>query len=177
MNPSSTAAGVRLRPTTQADLDFVLALERDPQNLPFITPWERVQHDAAVRFPEFRHFIVENEAGQACGFLIFLGCQNPHQSVELKRMVVRDKSQGIGRAAVRLAKKLAFEELHAHRFWLDIKQSNTRAQGFCTSEGFCVEGVLRESVKLDSGFYDSLVVMAMLRQDFDARRARGLELK
>lgn len=168
---------VRLRPTQHEDLDYVLALERAPQNLPFITPWEQVQHEAAVRFPDFRHYIIEaGDALEKVGFLYFVGCQNRHQSIELKRMVVQAKSQGIGRAALRIAKKLAFEELGAHRFWLDVKQTNTRAQGFYTSEGFMVEGVLRESVKLDTGFYDSLVLMSMLRHDFDARRARGLEL-
>lgn len=168
---------VRLRPTLQSDLDFVLSLERDPQNLPFITPWEQVQHDAAIRFPDFRHFIIEaGETLEAAGFLIFVGCKNRHQSMELKRMVVQSKSGGIGRAALRTAKKVAFEDLGAHRFWLDVKQSNTRAQGFYTSEGFTVEGVLRESVRLDDGAFDSLVLMSMLRHDFDARRARGLEL-
>ena len=37
---------VRLRPTMQSDLEFVLSIERDPVNLPFITPWERTQHEA-----------------------------------------------------------------------------------------------------------------------------------
>lgn len=171
-----TPPAVRLRPTRQADLDFVHSLEHDPQTLPFITPWEPVQHDAAIRFPDFRHYIIEAGESQApCGFLIFIGCENRHQSVELKRMVVASRGAGIGRAAVRQAKKLAFEVLGAHRFWLDVKQSNTRAQGFFTSEGFNVEGVLRESVKVQGG-YDSLVVMALLRQEFEARRARGLEL-
>lgn len=44
---------VRLRPTLQSDLEYVLTLEQDPQNLPFITPWERTQHEAAIRFPDF----------------------------------------------------------------------------------------------------------------------------
>ena len=168
---------IRLRPTLQADLDYVLALEHDPQNLPFITPWEQVQHEAAIRFPDFRHYIIESgDSLQPSGFVIFLGCKNRHQSVELKRMVVQHKSSGIGRAALRMAKKTAFDDLGAHRFWLDVKQSNTRAQGFYTSEGFTVEGVLRESVKLESGFFDSLVLMSMLRHDFDGRRSRGLEL-
>ena len=45
-----------------SDLEFVLSLEQDPDNLPFITPWERTQHEAAIRFPDFRHFIIEGGA-------------------------------------------------------------------------------------------------------------------
>jgi diamine N-acetyltransferase len=169
-------ARVRLRPTMQSDLEFVLSLERDPANLPYITPWERIQHEAAIRFPDFRHFIIEAGPGlEAGGFLILIGCRNPHRSIELKRMVVRDKNQGFGRAALRVAKKVAFDDLGAHRFWLDIKKRNTRARGLYDSEGFVFEGELREAVKVADG-YDSLVVMSLLQGEFARRRAGALEL-
>ena len=48
---------LRLRPTMASDLDFVQSVEDDAANRPFITPWERVQHEGAIRFPDFRHFI------------------------------------------------------------------------------------------------------------------------
>ena len=172
----AAAPRVRLRPTMQSDLEFVLSLERDPENLPYITPWERIQHEAAIRFPDFRHFIIEAGPGlEAGGFLILIGCRNPHQSIELKRMVVRDKNQGFGRAALRVAKKIGFDDLGAHRFWLDIKKRNTRARGLYDSEGFVLEGELREAVKLQEG-YDSLIVMSMLQGEFTQRRGRAMEL-
>jgi diamine N-acetyltransferase len=172
---------VRLRPTMQSDLTYVLSLEQDAQNLPFITPWDRTQHEAAIRFPDFRHFIIEGGEGlDAVGFLILIGCRSQHQSLELKRMVVHAKGQGFGRAALRVAKRVAFDDLKAHRFWLDVKQSSTRAQVFYDSEGFVVEGTLREAVRIrledgKTGF-DSLVVWSMLQREFAARRALGLEL-
>ncbi len=170
-------ARVRLRPTMSSDLEYVLSLERDPVNLPFITPWERTQHEAAIRFPDFRHFIVEGgEALEAVGFLILIGCRSPHQSLELKRLVVQDKGQGYGRAAVRVAKKIAFDDLGAHRFWLDVRTHNARARGLYETEGFVHEGLLRECVRGAGGF-DSLVVMSQLRSEFADRRALGLELR
>ena len=169
-------ARVRLRPTMQSDLDYVLSLERDPENLPYITPWEKIQHEAAIRFPDFRHFIIE--AGpelERGGFLILIGCRNQHQSIELKRMVVQNKHQGVGRAALRVVKKIAFDDLGAHRFWLDIKKRNTRAQALYVSEGFVFEGELREAVKVEDG-YDSLVVMSMLQDEYARRRKTAMEL-
>jgi diamine N-acetyltransferase len=166
---------VRLRPTMQSDLDFVLTLENDPENLPFITPWERTQHEAAIRFPDFRHFILEGGPGlEAVGFLILIGCRSQHQSLELKRMVVRSKGQGYGRAALRVTKKVAFGDLSAHRLWLDVKKRNTRAKALYDSEGFVVEGELRESVKVQGG-YESLIVMSMLATEFEQRRESGME--
>jgi len=170
-------ARVRLRPTMQSDLEYVLSLERDPENLPYITPWERIQHEAAIRFPDFRHFVIETgPALERGGFLILIGCRNPHRSIELKRMVVQDKHRGFGRAALRVAKKVAFDDLGAHRFWLDIKKRNARAKGLYDSEGFIFEGELREAVKIEGG-YDSLVVMSMLETEYAQRRSRALELQ
>lgn len=174
-------ARVRLRPTMQSDLPYVLSLEQDALNLPFITPWDLTQHAAAIRFADMRHFIIEGGEGlEAVGFLIFIGCRSQHQSIELKRMVVHSKGEGFGRAALRVAKRVAFEDLKAHRFWLDVKQSNARACAFYDSEGFVVEGTLRDAVKisLDDGrcSFDSLVVLSMLQNEFATRRAAGLEL-
>jgi RimJ/RimL family protein N-acetyltransferase len=175
--PVRSPARVRLRPTMQSDLDFVLSLERDPENLPYITPWEKIQHEAAIRFPDFRHFIIETGPGlDAGGFLILIGCRNPHRSIELKRMVVQEKHLGYGRAALRVVKKIAFDDLSAHRFWLDIKKRNQRAQGLYRTEGFVQEGELRQAVKVHDGF-DSLVVMSMLQEEFAQRRGRALELQ
>jgi RimJ/RimL family protein N-acetyltransferase len=159
-----------------SDLDFVISVEQDLANRPFITPWERTQHEAAIRIPDFRHFIVEaGEPNAAAGFVILQGCRNPHRSVELKRIVLQPKGQGLGRRCVRLLAQMAFRDLHAHRFWLDVKARNTRAQALYRSEGFVEEGRLRDSVRTDDG-YDSLIVMSLLENEHAAlmaRRERG----
>lgn len=183
--PQGTAAlpvpPLRLRPTMLSDLDFVTRVETDSRNLPFISPWERTQHEGALRFPDFRHFIIEEgDHGARDGFVILQGCRNPHRSVELKRMVLAREEQGhgLGRACVRLLKAMAFRDLHAHRFWLDVKLLNARALALYASEGFVEEGRLRESVRVTGDAadgYDSLVVMSMLDREYQARRALGLE--
>ena len=170
---------LRLRPTMLSDLAFVQTVETDARNLPFITPWERTQHEGAVRIPDFRHFIVEAGAAyERSGFIILQGCRNQHGSVELKRIVLQDKGQGLGRRCVRLLKHMAFSGLHAHRFWLDVKQLNARALALYASEGFVEEWRLRESVRLrgeGADGYDSLVVMSLLDREYQARVALGLE--
>ncbi len=170
---AAVAPRLRLRPTMLSDLDFVISVEQDPANQPFITPWERIQHEGAVRFPDFRHFIVESGADlRASGFVILQGCRNPHHSVELKRLVLLPLVQGagLGRACLRLLAQMAFRDLHAHRFWLDVKALNLRAQSLYRSEGFIEEGRLRDSVKTAQG-YDSLIVMSMLESEHLARQA------
>jgi RimJ/RimL family protein N-acetyltransferase len=118
------------------------------------------------------------EGYEAAGFVILQGCRNPHKSVELKRIVLQPKGQGLGRACVRLLKRMAFRDLKAHRFWLDVKALNTRALALYASEGFVEEGRLRESVRVSvdgADGYDSLIVMSMLDREFHARVALGDE--
>ena len=156
-----------------SDLDFVISVEQDTANRPFITPWERTLHEGAIRFPDSRHFIVEAGAGYpSAGFVILQGCRNPHRSIELKRMVLLPSVQGggIGRTCLRLLALMAFRDLGAHRFWLDVKGRNLRAQALYRSEGFVEEGRLRESVRTDDGF-DALIVMSMLEDEHAQRSA------
>ena len=184
MSETAQTVPLRLRPTLLSDLDFVVGVEQDAHNRPFITPWERTQHEGAVRFPDFRHFIVETgdaaaPHGGRDGFVILQGCRNPHRSVELKRLVLQSKGRGLGRHCVRLLKRMAFRDLKAHRFWLDVKSLNTRALALYASEGFVEEGRLRESVRASvdesADGWDSLVVMSLLDREYAARVAMGLE--
>ena len=173
------SAHLRIRPTMLSDLDFVVSVEQDGRNLPFITPWERTQHEGAIRFPDSRHFIVEaGRDWEQVGFVILQGCRNPSRSVELKRIVLQTQGRGLGRACVRMLKQMAFRDLHAHRFWLDVKSLNTRALRLYEGEGFVEEGRLRESVRLgadDAAGWDSLVVMSLLDREYRARVDGGLE--
>ena len=75
-----------------------------------------------------------------------------------------------------MAKKVAFDDLGAHRFWLDVKARNTRAKALYDSEGFVVEGQLRDAVKVADGF-DSLIVMSMLQHEFTGAPRLGLEMR
>jgi diamine N-acetyltransferase len=170
-SPASGGLATRLRPTMLSDLEFVISVEQDARNRPFITPWDRTQHEGAVRFPDFRHFIIEaDEAYPSVGFAILQGCRNPHKSIELKRIVLQPEAQGrgIGSSCIRWLAQMAFRDLGAHRFWLDVKARNSRAQALYRREGFIEEGRLRESVRTDDG-YDALIVMSMLDREHAAR--------
>jgi RimJ/RimL family protein N-acetyltransferase len=56
-----------------------------------------------------------------------------------------------------------------------VKARNSRAKALYDSEGFVVEGELREALKIEGGF-ESLIVMSMLRPEFTGRRSLGLEV-
>jgi hypothetical protein len=163
---------VVLRPTTVADLGFVLAAEGDADTASFILPWTREQHAAALADPDLCHRVVAGPAARAVEFVLLASSCDPHRSVEFRRVVVTANGSGYGRAAVRAVARLAFGPLQAHRLWLDVKAQTVRAHRLDEAEGFVTEGVLRECLARADGGYDALVVMSMLAVEY-AHTARG----
>jgi RimJ/RimL family protein N-acetyltransferase len=152
------------RPSTQRDLDFVLASERHPDNAPTVGASSEQAHRSWLAEPDVRHVIVGDGAGARVGFLILRGLMSPHDSIELFRIVINDKGRGHGRRALRWAKRFAFEESGAHRLWLDVSPFNARARGLYRSEGFVEEGTLRECQRWGDR-YESLVIMSLLAHE------------
>jgi diamine N-acetyltransferase len=158
---------IHLRTTTEKDLPFVISAERAKDQRAFVGQWTREQHETALSHLDMRHLIIERLDDQTpVGYIILAGLKNPNQSIEFRRIVVTEKGKGYGKCALRLVKRLAFEHLNAHRLWLDVKDHNTRARHVYESEGFVVEGTLRECFKVGDTF-ESLVVMSMLRREYE----------
>jgi diamine N-acetyltransferase len=157
---------IQVRPTQVDDLAFVLQAEHHPANASFVEQWSYDRHVAALTDPDFAHRIVERRSdAQPIGYIILAELNNPHQSLEFRRLVITDKGHGYGRAAVHFVKQLAFEQYRVHRLWLDVRAHNRRAQQLYQSEGFVIEGTLRECVKLDDHF-ESLVIMSQLCSEY-----------
>ncbi len=157
---------IKLVDTSENDLDFVLSAEQNVENRSFVTVWSREQHLDAIRNQDLRPLIIQDTAdGKRVGYIILAGLADVNRSIEFRRIVVTEKGKGYGREALRLVKEMAFQELKAHRLWLDVKEHNVRARELYESEGFVAEGLLRECVKGESGF-ESLVVMSILISEF-----------
>jgi diamine N-acetyltransferase len=157
---------IRLRPTKESDLNFVLSEEQHAANSPFVRSWTYAQHLAALESEDLEHSIIERIVDDTIvGYLILAGRTDENQNIEFRRIVIVEKNKGYGRVAVCLVKQRAFEELKAHRLWLDVKEHNSRARHLYETEGFRTEGVLRECLKAADGF-ESLVVMSMLREEY-----------
>lgn len=155
-----------LREIVSADVPEIVAWEQHQENSSFIVPWPAARHLSAMKDPDCRYFMIEDE-GRSIGFVLLAGLRGENSAVEFRRIVVAEKGRGFGRAAVEAVKRYCFEELDAHRLWLDVFDDNNRARSLYASAGFRVEGTLRESVKTPGGFR-SLVVMSMLQPEYAA---------
>lgn len=163
---SGPSTKILLRPTEPADLDFVLASENAPENKPFIFQWPAEKHLASFSDPDVAHLLLEASTGhRPVGYAIVNGLKNPHHSLELMRVVITEKGQGFGKAALEEIKRMAFEKWQAHRLWLDVVDHNLRAQGLYKATGFQWEGLLREAYFLD-GQPLTVVIMSILAQEY-----------
>ncbi len=100
-------------------------------------------------------------------------------TISLKNISVKDsnaeyavvlctKAMGTGVAfdATKKILKLGFEELHLHKVYLCVKNSNIRARRFYEKVGFHEEGIFREQIKSDNGIYENLIWLAMLENEY-----------
>jgi diamine N-acetyltransferase len=134
-----------LRPTAPRDLDYVLGLEADPENAPFIIRWSRERHERAIADPDEAHLIVVD--GEApTGFVLLAGLRGEERTIELRRIVIGPKGRGLGQRALREVLDRAFSELQARRVWLDVKPENLRAQAAYRRVGFTDDGELRDGL-------------------------------
>ena len=156
---------MELREATPADISFIVAVEQTPEFREYIGNWTHDEHAAAMRDPDARYFIALDNAENAVGYVILRGLQSEHRNLELKRVVMRSPGRGHGKQALQLLLKKIFDEFKAHRLWLDVFETNDRAQHLYRSLGFQQDGVFREAVYRD-GKYHSLFLMSMLDHEY-----------
>jgi RimJ/RimL family protein N-acetyltransferase len=157
--------GISIRKTTEADLDFVIEAENAEENAAHVAQWTREQHIAAFHNEDILHVIIEDH-GMRVGYTIIAGLKEANKAIELRRIVIVEKGKGLGKAAIQLIKKLAFEELKAHRLWLDVREYNDKARHLYKALGFIEEGLIRECILVNNKFV-SHYIMSILAYEYN----------
>jgi diamine N-acetyltransferase len=158
-----------LREATPADLPFIVAIEHTPEFHEYIGTWPLEEHSAAMRDPDTKYLIALDGSGDSVGYVILRGLQSEHRNIELKRVVMHAPGRGHGKQVLQLLLKKIFDEFKAHRLWLDVFETNVRAQHVYHTLGFQRDGTFRESVYRD-GQYHSLFLMSLLDREYRATR-------
>ena len=157
-----------LRAAVPGDLDWIVGQELRPEFAAFIHCWPEERHRHNLEDGDYRYLTAENEAGERTGYVILRGIETPERSVELVRIVAAEPGQGLGRLLLAETMRLVFEEFGANRLWLDVFDDNDRARRTYRAVGFVEEGLLRDSCLRGDGRLGSLVVMSVLRSEFEA---------
>jgi diamine N-acetyltransferase len=160
-----------IRAALPEEIPEIVSIEQIPKYRLCIGTWSAEEHLRAIADPDNEYFVASNEDGAIDGFAILQGIQSEHRSVHLKRIAVRTPKRGCGRLLLEYVMSRAFLQHHAHRFWLDVFETNTRARSIYESYGFRYDGVLREAILRD-GEYHTLALMSLLDREYTARQQR-----
>ncbi|HEX4435439.1 MAG TPA: GNAT family protein [Solirubrobacteraceae bacterium] len=159
---------VALTNTQQDDLEWVMALEADPEIARWVTVWPAERHRLAISAPDEAHLTV-SFAGELVGFVLLAGLSGLHDAIELRRIVIARPGQGLGRVTLEATLEHAFEHCEAHRVWLDVMLDNERARRLYESIGFLAEGIMRDAHR-DGDRYLPLCLMSILAPEWRERR-------
>ncbi|MDR3741427.1 MAG: GNAT family protein [Terracidiphilus sp.] len=162
-----------LRTATETDLQDIIELERAEEARRYVGQWSEERHRATLTGGDARYMVVEDPAGGLAAYAILQGLAETGRAIELKRLVVGRPERGLGRKLLRELIRIAFEDLKAHRLFLDVFDDNARAQHLYTSMGFVFEGTMRHAASRDGEWHD-LRLMSMLEDEFAARKSGAL---
>lgn len=157
-----------LRPASPADLPQIITLERLPEARRYVGQWSEDHHARALSSPDARYFVHEDSNGLLQAYIILLGFEQDPRSIEFKRFVVAQPGRGLGRRLLSELLHIVFDEIRAHRFFLDVVEDNLRARHLYESFGFVEEGVMREATQRE-GAWLSLVLMSLLHHEYRDR--------
>ncbi|HME83470.1 MAG TPA: GNAT family N-acetyltransferase [Roseiarcus sp.] len=174
MRPSSTAAreavpaALAVRPASSSDLPAIMAIERMRGFELHVGRSEEAEHRAMIASPAYAYRLGGVAGVEA--FAILSGVGDPHGNLYLKRVAVSRPDEGLGTAFLGLVLDEAFGPLGAERVSLDCFAGNARAQRVYEKLGFTKDGVLRKAYRLPDGTRTDLVLMALLKSEWEERR-------
>jgi aminoglycoside 6'-N-acetyltransferase len=160
--PNLSDGEVSLRTATEADVDAILAVTRDPGVVPWWAPETREETAKQLEV-----FSMIERGGEVIGVL-----QSHEERYEEYPSVAFDislntagRGRGYGPAALRLA-IAHYARLGHHRFTIDPAVENERAIAAYAAVGFRPVGILRSYERVEGGWRDGLL-MDLLTADVD----------
>ncbi len=102
-------------------------MERQADAAGFILPGTLTDHQAAFDGRGVTYLAIEADDASLAGFIL-LAPEAGGDSVEFRRIVVRDKGRGAGQRAIRLLEDWCREHLQCRRIWLDVFEFNARGR-------------------------------------------------
>jgi ribosomal protein S18 acetylase RimI-like enzyme len=159
-----------LRPAALADIRAVMAIERSPEFELCVGRSEEAEHRTMLESPSHAYRLGICAGGEIEAFAILRGLGDVHANVYLKRVAVARPGQGLGTTFLSLVLDEAFGAMGAERLYLDCFADNARAQGAYRKLGMSRDGVLRKAYRLADGTRTDLIMMAILKGEWEGRR-------
>jgi diamine N-acetyltransferase len=129
-----------LRAATLADVEDLMACERQPGYEETVGRWSREEHLAGLVDASHRYFVAQDQDGAISGFVMLQEVGSPTGAVLVRRIAVMEQGCGFGRRLLEHALATIFSELGASKAWLKVWPHNRRGLALYASLGMREEG-------------------------------------
>jgi UDP-4-amino-4,6-dideoxy-N-acetyl-beta-L-altrosamine N-acetyltransferase len=173
---------IRLRAIDEADLPLIVQWRNEPEVYEYFYEYEplsirqeKAWYEKQLGNGSERNFIISLHDGKAVGMVSLVRIDTRNRRAEYGRLLVGDKESkgaGFGVDAEVLVLQYAFDHLNLNRLYCEVLTSNTSVVEMHKSLGFREEGIMRQFV-YKAGAYQDVLLLAMLRSDYDREMAEG----
>lgn len=178
---------VTLRAIEERDLEFLQNLMNDPNvsstvvgtSFPVSALHQQHWYQRVVDDDRTLRLIVETKKDGVVGTVImgdFDWVSRVAHSTGIKLDTSRITESGIGLDAMITLFDYAFNELNLNRIEGSVMADNRQAMALNRLIGYTVEGTMRQAV-YRGGEYHDVLMLGMLKEDFEKRHRRGKGLK
>lgn len=164
---------LKLRETVPGDIPAVLAIESDPEVARWTGSWLAERHRQAISDPDEAHMVFCRRQ-VVIGYLLLSAVRSPERNVELRRIALGVRGEGLGAGAIELALGYAFDVLGARRVRLDVLEDNAPARHLYERAGFADDGRAPEPHLLPDGSSVPLRLMSISEERWHERAAHSI---
>ena len=165
MTDAGRAEGpLTLTDAEETDLEWILNVEDTAVQGGFVSGDSAINHQRQMADQSCLYMIAKR-GDEPVGYVILRGILGGEPVVELKRIVITKTEAGHGQGVMGLLMHKVFDDIGAHRLWLDVADHNERAQHVYRKLGFVEEGRLRSAARRKGDWHD-LVLFGMLKSEW-----------
>ena len=163
---------MKIRALEETDLDFVHRLKNEYANMSywFEEPYQSLSelqslYKKHILDESERRFIIEEES-ERIGVVELVEIDFIHSNCEIQIIVDGQYSgKGYASKAFKMAIDYAFLVLNLHKIYLFVDVTNEKAVHIYESQGFNIEGLLKEQF-YTKGKYKDAYIMALLKHEY-----------
>jgi RimJ/RimL family protein N-acetyltransferase len=147
MDTSPSAQPLSIIPATEADIPFIMSVERTLGYAALIGSFNADEHRRRIETTNTNYLLCHLGA-EPVGFAVVRLDDDGMGNAQLHRIAMAQTGLGHGSAFLRQICRLVFALHDVGRLWLDLLPSNVHAKDVYRRIGFIQEGTMRQALRL-----------------------------